>query len=127
MMRILVVDDDEFVRLMLRFTLTDAGYEVQEASNGREALKAYADHPADVVILDILMPEMEGLETIQRLKQSDPDVKIIAVSGGGRPEAVEHLRLAESLGTVRTFYKPLDNGKLHAALRDLLGDEEQGA
>jgi CheY-like chemotaxis protein len=127
MPRILIVDDDPFARSMLQSMLTDAGYEVHEASNGREALGAYGERPADVVILDVLMPEMEGLETIQRLKQMDPDVSVIAISGGGRYGLVEHLRLAEGLGAVRTFYKPLDNGKLLAALRDLTGNSGREA
>ena len=83
MKRILVVDDDEFVRSMLRTTLIDAGYDVLDASNGRDALKVFRENPACIVILDIVMPEMEGIEAIQRLRERDPDVKIIAVSGGG--------------------------------------------
>ena len=126
MKKILVVDDDEFVRSMLRTTLIDAGYEVLEASNGKEALEAFRESPACMVILDIVMPEMEGIETIHRLRQNDPGVKIIAISGGGSVDAVEYLRLAETFGATRTLYKPLDNRKLLATLRDVAGDDGQG-
>ena len=126
MKRILVVDDDEFVRSMLRTTLIDAGYDVLDASNGRDALKVFRENPACIVILDIVMPEMEGIEAIQRLRERDPDVKIIAVSGGGSIDAVEYLRLAETFGATRTLYKPIDNKKLLATLRDLTGDNGLG-
>lgn len=127
MKRILVVDDDEFVRSMLRTTLIDAGYEVYEASNGRDALKAFRECPESIVILDIVMPEMEGLETMRRLRQDSPDVKIIAVSGGGSVDAVEYLRLAETFGASRTLYKPIDNKRLLATLSGLTGDGVQRA
>jgi CheY-like chemotaxis protein len=127
MKRILIVDDDEFVRSMLRTTLIDAGYEVLEASNGRDALTAFRECPDCVVILDIVMPEMEGIETMQRLRQSSPEVKIIAVSGGGSVDAVEYLRLAETFGANRTLYKPLDNRRLLNTLRELTGDNGQQA
>jgi CheY-like chemotaxis protein len=127
MKRILVVDDDEFVRSMLRATLIDAGYEVLEASNGRDALRVFRECPECIVILDIVMPEMEGIETMQRLRQSNPGVQIIAVSGGGSVDAVEYLRLAETFGASRTLYKPIENKKLLAVLGDLTGDNGQGA
>jgi CheY-like chemotaxis protein len=126
MKRILVVDDDEFVRSMLRTTLIDAGYEVLEASNGRDALRVFQDCPDCIVILDIVMPDMEGIETMQKLRQSDPGVKIVAVSGGGSVDAVEYLRLAETFGASRTLYKPIENRRLLATLRDLTGDNGQG-
>jgi CheY-like chemotaxis protein len=119
MTRILVVDDDEFVRSMLRTTLIDAGYQVLEASNGTDALRTFRECPDCIVILDIFMPEMKGIETMQRLRQSSAGVKIIAVSGGGSVDAVEHLRLAESLGANQTLYKPIENKRLLAVLRDL--------
>ena len=111
---------------MLRATLIDAGYEVLEASNGRDALRAFQDCADCIVILDIVMPEMEGIETMQKLRQNDPGVKIIAVSGGGSVDAVEYLRLAETFGASRTLYKPIENKKLLATLRDLIGDNGQG-
>ena len=83
MARILVIDDDYQVREMLRDTLEIAGYEVEVASDGREGLKLYHNRPTDMIITDIIMPNMDGLETITELQRNFPDTKIIAFSGGG--------------------------------------------
>ena len=84
MPRILLVDDDEAFRKMLHKTLERAGYEVQDAPNGRAALAAYSQQPSDLIITDLVMPEKEGIETIMELCRLHAGVKIIAMSGGGR-------------------------------------------
>jgi CheY-like chemotaxis protein len=66
------------------------------------------------------MPEMEGIETISSLRKGNPDVKIIAISGGGRNNPEDYLELAEKLGAEKTFTKPLDRKKLLAAVKDLV-------
>ncbi len=81
--RILLIDDDDSFRKLVRIMPTTAGYEVQEAANGKTCLDYYRQQPSDVVITDILMSDGEGLETIRALKRLDPDVKIIAMSAGG--------------------------------------------
>jgi CheY-like chemotaxis protein len=79
--RILVVDDDEIIRLLLRTVLERRGHSVIEAENGDEGLRCYRSAPADLVITDIQMPVMDGLQMIQELRSAFPTAKIIAISG----------------------------------------------
>jgi YesN/AraC family two-component response regulator len=107
---------------MLRDMMTHAGHQVHEASDGKEALQTYQDCRGSVVILDIVMPEMEGLETITELKRIDPDVRIIAISGGGRFEPASYLEVAVRLGALRAFAKPVDNSDLLATVSTVAAD-----
>lgn len=122
MKRILVIDDDVVFRQMLRKVLERAGYETTEAADGKEGIELFREAPADLVITDIIMPEQEGIETIQELKRDFPGVKIIAVSGGGRLDPKEYLKTAEQFGAVRTFNKPFDREEFLDAIRELLED-----
>jgi CheY-like chemotaxis protein len=99
--RILVVDDDEIVRLLLRTVLERRGHSVIEAENGDEGLRCYRSAPADLVITDIQMPGMDGLQMIKELRSAFPTVKIIAISG-------EKSRLAAARSLSQgAFEKPL--------------------
>ena len=118
---ILVIDDDDQFRGMLRQTLEHAGYEVMDASNGKEGIRVFRENPADLVITDIIMPEKEGIETIRELKREFPDVKIIAISGGGRIGPVSYLKMAKGLGAQRTLTKPLEREELLRVVRELIG------
>jgi CheY-like chemotaxis protein len=123
MSRILVVDDDDQIRSMLRLTLEREGFEVWEAGDGNQALSRYDAEPADVVIMDIVMPEKEGIETIMDLRRRYGDVKIIAISGGGRVNPEDYLRWARTFGVRHTFTKPVDRTQLLAAVNELLAGE----
>lgn len=118
--RILVIDDDAQVRVMLRWLLEGAGYEVVDAPDGQEGVRLFRQQPADLVITDIFMPEKDGLEVIQELTRDFPEVKIIAISGGGQTGKVDLLPHAEAFGALRTFQKPLDLRKLLNAVKELL-------
>ncbi|MBO8142027.1 MAG: response regulator [Firmicutes bacterium] len=85
---VLVVDDAQFMRLRLNKLLTEAGYEVVEAANGAEALEKYAQRPADVVLMDITMPQMDGLTALKELRQRFPDAKVVMCSALGQQSAV---------------------------------------
>ncbi len=122
MKRILVIDDDIQVRQMLKQMLERGGYAVVDASNGEEGIRLYRDEPTDLVITDIIMPEKEGIETIMELKREFPDVKIIAVSGGGRVDPGHYLEIAHRCGGDRTFTKPFDRAELLEAIQQLLDD-----
>src|SRR5687767_14027836 len=99
MASILLVEDDEQLRPMLKLVLERGGHQVQEAGNGKEALKIYLRHPTDLVVTDLVMPDKEGLETILELRRIYPDVKIIAMSGGGRTGGGQgYLELARKFG-----------------------------
>lgn len=119
--RILLIDDDPQIRAMLRQALERAGYTVSEASDGREGLRHFQATQPDLVITDLLMPEQEGLETMQALRRACPDVKIIAISGGGRRGTLDFLPLAQKLGAHRTFRKPFRQQELLAAVHELIG------
>ena len=115
MATILIIDDEEPIRALLRTTLEAAGYEVTEAANGRIGLALYRHKPTDLVITDLLMPELNGLDMILELTRSFLDAKVIAISGGGGEENV--LDLAKLLGARRTFQKPFSIPRLLDAVR----------
>jgi DNA-binding response OmpR family regulator len=119
--RLLVIDDDNLVRAALIDMLQTAGFEVVAASNGRLGLELLETTPVDAVITDILMPEQEGLETIREARQRFPDIRILAISGGGAGGGeTQLLRFAESFGADQTLSKPFTGSQLVAAVRTLL-------
>lgn len=125
MAHILVVDDDEQVREVFKRTLEAHGHEVKEAGDGRAAVASYHEEPADLVILDIIMPEQDGLETILDLRRDFPEAKIIAISGGGRASAQGYLRPAKILGADRAYSKPLALDELLTAIDQLLKQDNR--
>ena len=122
MARILVIDDDAPVRMIIRRMLVQEGHDVVEASDGDTGFEMYTREPADVVITDIVMPKKEGLETIKELCKAFPDVKIIAISGGGKVEGRYYLDIAKKLGAKRTFEKPFTWQKLTESVKELLAE-----
>lgn len=120
MKRILVIDDDDQVRAMIRQMLEKAGYSVMEAQDGEVGMKLHRHNPADLIITDIFMPEKEGLETIRELRRDFPEVKIIAISGGGMTGALSYLSLAKGFGALRTIAKPFDRQELLATVKEIL-------
>ena len=112
---ILVIDDQKSIRALLRLVLEGAGHDVLEASNGRLGLELYQQRSADLIITDILMPEMNGLELMLELTRNFLNVKVIAMSGGLEGEG--GLTAAKLLGARQTFQKPLDMEKLLSAVR----------
>jgi len=101
--KILVVDDEQNIREVLKRALENVGHDVLIAKNGIEGQELYLENNPDVVILDIIMPEQEGIETILKLKATDRNVKIIAVSGGGMGNAVNYLDNALKLGAKAAY------------------------
>jgi DNA-binding NtrC family response regulator len=121
MSRILVIEDDESFRRMLSRTLQRAGHQVVEAANGRQGVNLLSVETVDLVLTDIIMPDMEGLETIRLLRKSYPDLKVIAMSGGGRLGPEGYLKVAHRFGAMATLSKPFDNNQLFAAVDKALG------
>jgi two-component system chemotaxis response regulator CheY len=86
--KVLVVDDAAFMRMRLKKLLEDQGYEVVEAQNGREALERYQDAQPALVLMDITMPEMDGIEAVRTLIERDPDARVVMVSALGQQAMV---------------------------------------
>jgi two-component system, chemotaxis family, chemotaxis protein CheY len=120
MNQILIVDDEEPVRYALHRVLTAHGFDCHAVDDGRAALSYLLNNTVALVITDIIMPDIEGVELIHRLRRSHPKLPILAISGGGRIDAVEHLKLASALGAAATLRKPFDNDELLATVRRLL-------
>ena len=107
MARILLIDDEDGLRKMLRRALEEKGHSVTEAREGREALRLHRLNPADLVITDIQMPGQDGLEVLMELRRESPGVKVIAMSGGGRAlTPAVTLEMAIPLGATTTLAKP---------------------
>ncbi len=104
MATILVIDDEEQVRMIFQMALAQAGYRVLTAESGQHGLRLFQHQEVDLVLVDIFMPEMDGLELIQRLRASRPTSKIIAVSGGSWEW--DYLDSAKHLGANDTLKKP---------------------
>ncbi len=121
MARILVVDDDAAVRFALYRLLEQQGYEVVTAADGREGLQCVTEHSPDVVLVDIFMPEQDGIETIRQMRRAFPHLPIIALSGGNRVyRADEVLAIARDFGARYAFRKPVAPDALLAAVQALL-------
>ena len=120
MTKILIIDDDNQFRTMLRQLLERNGYEIKEASGGKEGIELYRKSPTDLIITDLIMPGKDGIETIQEFKKDFPDIKIIAISGGGRLVPQDYLHLAKMLGAQHTLTKPIELPELLKAIEELL-------
>ena len=120
MARVLVVDDQpEFRRGMLRL-LERAGHVVSEAANGAEGLRRVAADDVDLVVTDLFMPDMDGLEFMRELARRRPGTRVIAVSGGGFMDVTSILAVASALGAVRTLSKPIDPPRFLALVEEVL-------
>ena len=116
MARILVIDDEYDIRIALRKMLEYAGYEVIEASNGREGIQVFTQNAVDLIITDILMPEKDGVEILRELRADYPSVKIIAISGRGH----EYLPIAREFGAFSTLFKPFQQSDVLKAVAEAL-------
>jgi sigma-B regulation protein RsbU (phosphoserine phosphatase) len=117
MARVLVIDDEWTIRQFISAVLKHAGHEVFEAANGEEGLRLYEQHRPGLVLCDILMPRVDGLETIQLLAERVP---IIAMSGGGSAEEPGYLFDALAFGAAKVLEKPFDPATLLRAVEETL-------
>ena len=120
MTKVLVIDDDAVVRLSIVHILEDGGYEVLAAENGLRGMAAFRSEHPDLVITDIIMPDQEGIQTINEIRSVKPDAKIIAISGSGRFGNVDFLKIAQDLGAVDAIAKPFDPDDLLRRVRRCL-------
>ncbi len=109
MKRILLVEDDALARYSINRVLTTAGYEVEEASDGVQALRKFKIMRPDLVITDIVMPEQDGIGLINALIAIDKNVRVLAISGGGERMGMDYLEMAQVLGARASIAKPFRN------------------
>ena len=121
MKKILVIDDEMQLCKLMKELLEQQSYSVRIALNGNEGLKHLEGETPDLVITDLFMPEKEGFETITSIRQRYPQLKIIAISGGGKTGSVELLTLAQRMGAQMTLMKPFSRSELLLAVQEVIG------
>jgi two-component system, chemotaxis family, chemotaxis protein CheY len=117
MARILVVDDAAFMRVRAAKVLEDAGHEVAQAENGLEAVKKYSEWKPDAVLMDITMPEMDGLTALKEIKKIDPAARVAMVTAMGQQAIVME---ALKSGARDFVLKPFQPDRVMAALQKIL-------
>jgi len=116
---VLVIDDDVSTRTIVRSFLEKAGFTVYEAEDGKAGIKLFMEHPADLVVVDIFMPEKDGIETISDILGQSQGCKILAISGGGAMNNLDMLRFSKILGAGEILVKPFSRTELLAAVERL--------
>jgi CheY-like chemotaxis protein len=119
MREILIADDNAALRNTLKLALEAAGYRVRLAAHGGEAFTLQREHPADVLITDIFMPESDGFEVIDRFRRAYPDTRVVAISGEAQRARQEYLSAAALMGVDATLKKPFETEDLLQILRSL--------
>ena len=125
MANILVIDDDPQICDLLQQVLEKEGHAVHTALNGIEGISLYRQHHPELILLDILMPEKEGLETIVDLRREFPNVMTIAMSGGSERAKVNLLELAQRLGAQYQLTKPFQLQTVIELVNTALGKKEK--
>lgn len=122
---VLIIDDEDAVRQLLRALLEREGFVVEEAADGQEGIERHRNHPADIVITDIIMPNKDGVNTMFELLKMTPNLKIIAMSGGGWQVKEIDFDIAKRLGA-HTIEKPIHREVLLEAIEKLQHDAPVG-
>jgi CheY-like chemotaxis protein len=116
---LLVDDDDSFRNAMIRI-LRGAGHSVRDLASGQEVSRVLAEAKVDVLVTDLIMPDVEGLETIRNVRRNHPALPIIAISGGGRLNPESYLTMAKGVGADRVLAKPFEPAALVAMIETLV-------
>ncbi len=110
MAAVLIIDDVEHVRLLLRSLLETAGHEITEAGTGNEALAQMRSAPFDLIVTDVIMPDVDGIAVIKEAREVCPTAKILAISGGSADLSANlSLKMGEMFGADAVLFKPFDN------------------
>lgn len=120
MAHILVIDDDSAIRNLFTQLLESRNYSVETAAEGKEGLAKMDARMPDLIITDILMPEMDGLELVQSIRDHHPGLPVIAISGGMQSAAINFLPFAKRFGASKVFQKPIELPDLLQAVEELL-------
>jgi CheY-like chemotaxis protein len=118
--KILVVDDNPALLEMLKESLEENGYDVAFTYDGKEATKLFAEFKPDIVLTDIVMPGVDGIELLISLRNINSDIKIMAMSGGNKGHAETYLHMAEKLGANKIITKPFEISELLRRLDTLV-------
>ena len=124
--RILIIDDDNEVRSLLSRTLSQAGFEVFTVGSGEEGTRLCRQQSMDLVIVDMIMPEKDGLETLMEIRRSSPNCRIIAMSGAPRTNVMDPLSVALKLGAVASLAKPFTPNEFLQYVTDCLPRSKGG-
>ena len=119
MKKILIVDDSAFTRGIHRQILESEGYETLEAASGAEALEKFKKEKPDLSIVDLLMPDMDGMDVIRKILEIDPDARTVICSTDKQKARQED---AKEIGVLGFLVKPINSEKIVAILRKILGD-----
>jgi DNA-binding response OmpR family regulator len=120
MARVLVIDDDRVFTTLVAEALAAAGHRVDVAADGRQGIVAVRTTRFDAVVTDIIMPDQEGIETIRLIRRSDPELPILAMSGGGLRLSIDLLQMARAIGADDTISKPFLPSELVRRVEALL-------
>ncbi|TBL72622.1 response regulator [Paenibacillus thalictri] len=121
--KLLIVDDQNGIRILLMEVFSSEGYETYQASNGKLALEIVKSVSPDLVLLDMKIPGMDGLDILKHIKQIDPSIKVIMMTAYGELDMIKE---ATDLGAIMHFTKPFDIDELRTAVNDKLGSSENG-
>lgn len=119
--KILIVDDEPSIRSLIEQALATRGYEVNTAGNGLEAIRMAAGEAFNLIMVDLIMPGKDGIETILALRANHPRTRIIAMSGGFNGGSQSYLPLAGKIGACRTLAKPFDFAAMFEAIEGEIG------
>lgn len=123
MAHILIIDDDIAIQKVFTQLLESEGHEIALATNGKDGLARMKELEPDLIITDIMMPEMDGLEIVTYIRDHYPNLPVIAISGGMQMAAMNFLPLAEKFGACRVFEKPVSLIKLRETVNELLNSK----
>ena len=115
-MHVLLVDDEPKVREVVRRRLERLGFQVTEAGDADEALRLQRESPREVLVTDIVMPGKEGIQAVREFRREWPDMRIVAISGGGLGSADTYLNMALKLGADAVLAKPFTSEDLEKAI-----------
>ena len=118
--KILLIDDDSQFQKFLAELLELHGFEVIKADDGEKGLISYDQDQPKLIITDLVMPLIDGIEVILKIRNRDKDIPIIALSGGNRGFGCDYLNAAKKLGATTTFEKPIDSNKLLEAINEYI-------
>ncbi|CCG08077.1 response regulator [Pararhodospirillum photometricum] len=116
---LLVIDDDTEIRKAVRFGAEDLGWTVIEAGDGEEGMQVLSEKSVDLVVSDVWMPKIDGIAFIKSALEARPDLRVLAVSGGGMAPAALSLKMTEMYGALDILYKPFTPQELTEKLQAL--------